>query len=276
MEYLVIRDTVLKKIIKIFLSVFLIFTISCVKAEELSIFQIGSSNAYIGDEITIPVNIKNNKGFSYLGLRFTYDFNSLEYMGADISLFDNFEMKDIVENDSHVIVFYTLTMKEDVHIDNDTTLMNLKFKVKDNAVTSKIELKVTDYANFALQKFDSKVETGSVSIINQALVNDNEEEKEIIQKKVKTNEVVENKINPENHLESSNPYIASIDDNGVVTFHHDGEVEIYEKNSNNEIVNVERYTVTTNNNNLILWGVIISVVILVITFLILNSKKKFV
>lgn len=200
-----------------------------VKAKELPTFIVGSSNANQGDEIIIPINIKNNKGFTFIGFKLTFDTNSLEYIDGTIKNLDEFEIKQVTLNDKKKIVFYAITLSSDKTMKDDNKLLELKFKVLKDAKNSNLDLEVTDYGDSELNQFKYEVENGKVTILNNVVVGDSEN--------LNLNQA-ENVT-----WESSDNNKATIDEFGNVTFKDTGEVTITAKNKKGQIIDSKTYNV---------------------------------
>lgn len=200
-----------------------------VKAKELPTFVVGSSNANKGDEIIIPISIKNNVGFAFIGFKLTFDTNSLEYIDGTIKNLDEFEIKQVTLNNKKKIVFYAITLSSDKMMKDDKQLLELKFKVLKEAQNSDLKLAVTDYGDSDLNQFKFKVENGKVNILNDAIVGNTEN--------------LNNDQEEDVTWESSDNNIAVIDEYGNVTFKDTGEVTITKKNNKGKIIDSKIYNV---------------------------------
>lgn len=275
------------KIIKIFILLIGILFIKNIDAAELPTFEVGNSLVKTGEEIEVPISIKNNVGFSVIGMKIDFDENSLTYIDGEMLGFENFSMKDLAINDSKIISFYAISFNE-VYTNNQNLLM-LKFKVNDNALDSDINLDVTDYATSELETLEYQVINGRITITNQKEVqNENIENdpkpkeednsKPVLDKKIEKVKAG-NKINynlENNHkLESSNPDIAVINEDNTITFNKPGEVEIVETNEYGEIVNTKQYNVIKKRPIIIYIIIILFLLafILIIKY-IYNKHKK--
>ena len=275
------------KIIKIFILLIGILFIKNIDAAELPTFEVGNSLVKTGEEIEVPISIKNNVGFSVIGMKIDFDENSLTYIDGEMLGFENFSMKDLAINDSKIISFYAISFNE-VYTNNQNLLM-LKFKVNDNALDSDINLDVTDYATSELETLEYQVINGRITITNQKEVqNENIENdpkpkeednsKPVLDKKIEKVKAG-NKINynlENNHkLESSNPDIAVINEDNTITFNKPGEVEIVETNEYGEIVNTKQYNVV-KKRPIIIYIIIILILLVFILIIkyIYNKHKK--
>ena len=272
------------KIIKIFILLIGILFIKNIDAAELPTFEVGNSLVKTGEEIEVPIAIKNNVGFSIIGMKIDFDENSLTYIDGEMLGFENFSMKDLAINDSNIISFYAISFNE-VYTNNQNLLL-LKFKVNDNALDSDINLDVTDYATSDLETLEYQVINGRITITNPKEVqNDNSENnsktnkednsKTVTDKKIEKVKVG-NKINynlENNHkLESSNNDIAVINEDNTITFNKPGKVEIVETNEYGEIVNTKQYNVVKKRPIIIY--IIIVLILLIFILIMKNIKDK--
>ena len=275
------------KIINIFILLISIFFLKNIDAAELPTFEVGNSLVKTGEEIEVPIAIKNNVGFSIIGMKIDFDENSLSYVDGEMLGFENFSMKDLAINDSNIISFYAISFNE-VYTNNQNLLL-LKFKVNDNAFDSDINLDVTDYATSELETLEYQVINGRITVTNpkegqndndkiETKINEEDNSKPITDKKIEK-VYAGNKINynlENNHkLESSNTDIAVINEDNTITFNKPGKVEIVETNEYGEIVNTKQYNVVKKRTILyIIIIIIIALTLLVFILIIKNIYNK--
>lgn len=266
----------MKKILLILISIFSIILLDNVKAKELPTFEVGSYDAINGEEFTIPITLSNNKNCSYLGFKITYDTNSLDYVNSSVNGLKNAQIKDIKINDDNVITLYALTVSEDEFIDDNGTIANITFKVKDQAKDSKVTIKVTDYGDIDLNKIDFKSIDGTITIYNK------------VEKDDEVN--INNELDKDTKVEewtSSNEDIAQVDNDGNIKFKSDGEVTITGTDSNGNTI-TKTYKVGDEEdtkkekedkkkfpiNIIIIASVILIILVIVIIFIFKNNKLK--
>ncbi len=274
------------KIIKIFILLIGILFIKSIDAAELPTFEVGNSLVKTGEEIEVPIAIKNNVGFSVIGMKIDFDENSLTYIDGEMLGFENFSMKDLAINDSNIISFYAISFNE-VYANNQNLLL-LKFKVNDNALDSDINLDVTDYATSELETLEYQVINGRITITNPKEVqNENSENdpkpkeednsKPVLDKtieKVKAGNKINYNLENDHKLESSNPDIAVINEDNTITFNKPGEVEIVETNEYGEIVNTKQYNVIKKRPIIIYIIIILILLVFILIIKYINNKHK--
>ncbi len=271
----------MKKIFLIVVS--LLCSLTIVKADELPTIEVGSYNASKGEEITIPVSIKNNVGFSFIGIKIAFDKDSLEFVSGDIIGLDKFTMKQVTENSSSQVVMYALTITDDVIMKEDTTFLKIKFKVKENAKNSDLKLNVTDYGNGDNGTLKFKGIDGKVSIINKVHVDDALDVKETVKENESTSEGKNDKSNDTYKWKSSDESIATVDENGKIKFNKSGEVVITKMDKDGKVLNEETYKVEDPKNEEfapekkskmpIIIGAC-AIIILLVTVLLIIIKRK--
>lgn len=262
----------MKKILLI--AIMVLSNIFIVNAEKLPTIEVGSYAANINEEITIPVSIKNNIGFTYIGFKINYDIESLEYVDSKLIGLENFYLKEITNNKNNRIVMYAISLNDKDIIKKDTKLAEITFKVKKNAKTSDLKIEVTDLGTNENKNMKFQGISGKVTIAKEVKVNDSVDAKDF---------EVEN---PKDYnWESSDPKIANVDENGEVTFKDNGEVTITQKDKDDNVINTKTYTVgkiannktssTSINNYLIIIIVIVALLIIgIITYILIKHRHN--
>lgn len=262
----------MKKILLIIFSIISIFLVYKVNAEELPTFEVGSYNAFIGEEITIPISLKNNQNCAYLGLKISYDTNSLEYIDSHVNGLKNATMKGIKINDNNIITLYALTTSHDTFIDDNGIIAEITFKVKENAKDTTFETKVTDYGTDELEEIPHNIINGQIIIYDKVTEKDN----------INVNEIIE-KDKMSKDWEISNHDIAEIDENGQLTFKKEGEVTITGTDSEGNII-TKKYKYVNNektsstekklsSKTIIITTIIVIIIISAILIFIIFKKK---
>lgn len=263
----------MKKILLI--AIIVLSNILFVRAEELPTIEVGSYNAINGEEITIPVSIKNNIGFTYIGFKIDYDIESLEYLDSKIIGLEDFSLKQITNNKNNRIVMYAISLDDSNMVNDDTKVAEIRFKVKDNAKTSDLKISETSFGTAQNRKMEIKTVDGKI----------------VISKKVEKDDTISvsddfNVENPQEYKwESSDPDIATVDSDGKVTFKKNGEVTITQKDKDDVIINEKTFSVGKINNNdnsfklsfnvIIICSVILILLLgIIITFWIFYKRKK--
>ncbi len=276
----------LKIINIIFIILINTFFIENIDAVELPTFEVGNSLVKIGEEIEVPIAIKNNVGFSVIGMKIDFDENSLTYIDGEMLGFENFSMKDLAINDSNIISFYAISFNE-VYTNNQNLLL-LKFKVNEDAIDNDINLDVTDYATSELETLEYQVINGRITVTNskeeqndnnktETKTSEEDNSKSVIDRrieKVKTGKKIYYNLENNHKLESSNTDIAVINEDNTITFNKTGEVEIVETNEYGEIVNTKQYNVIKKRPIIYIIMILILLVFILIIKIIYNKNKK--
>ena len=113
----------------------LVFTaIFCVKALTEACFSLSSAEGEIADTVEVKLNINNNPGITALSLSIAYSSDDLELLSIEnAGLFsDSISNGQITDNPVTVSWFASNSS----NVSNSGTLAILKFRIKENAVTS--------------------------------------------------------------------------------------------------------------------------------------------
>ncbi len=122
-----------------------------------AVITIGSVEGKKGDTIVVPVKISNNPGFVASLFSFSYDKDSLEYIGYDKGDFlKDYEFAD----DKGVLKFLGM---EDKDTKTNGLLFNLKFKITAEK-DSEIKLATEEMINFDEQTIKLVSKSGKVKV----------------------------------------------------------------------------------------------------------------
>ncbi len=205
-----------------------------VKAKELPIFTIGSSTAYKGEIVTIPITLKNNPGFSYLGVKIRYDSSKLDYVDSYLTAdFSAATLKGIEINDKKTITLYAIT-SDDTLIKSNGKIAEMKFKILSDKIEDiKIEATIDNFGNNTNSEININKKDGIINIANHGIVG--------------KNEVLEKDNFPENNVtyKSTNDKVASIDKDGNITFNGNGNATIEVIDENGKTIYRKEYKVDT-------------------------------
>ena len=203
-----------------------------VKAKELPIFTIGSSTAYKDEIITVPITLKNNPGFSYLGVKIRYDSSKLDYVDSYLTAdFTNASSKGIEINAKKTITLYALTSGNAL-IKADGKIAEIQFKVISNKIEDiKVEATIDNFGNANNEEIDISKEDGIIHVLNHGEVGKEEviEEANLTDKKVT--------------YKSSNEDVATVSEDGIVTFKNSGTTEIEAIDENGNVLYKKNYKV---------------------------------
>lgn len=241
-----------------------------VYAKELPTITVGSYNAYIGEKITIPVNLSNNEGVSFLGFKIEFDTESLEYVDSKINGLENAQLKEIDINDKNIITLYALTIDEEKTINDNGEIATLTFKVKEDAKSSEIKINVTDYGNANLEQLERNSSNGNVKIL------------------IKMDSGEKIQIEKDDNVasfETSDSNIATVDEEGNINFKKNGEVTIISRDKEGNILEEKTYKVKDKEENSgapktskskIFVGISVLTVVCLVTFILIKFflKKK--
>ena len=133
-----------------------------------AVLQVGQATVIKGREVTIPVTITGNPGFAAMGFHISYDKIRLELLECEMAP-EGFNLYIKKENGKAVFVGAADYIE-------DGTLLNLRFKVLENAEDglAEITLAVQEALNVSENKVSFSVTSGGVQVVTRVLgdVND--------------------------------------------------------------------------------------------------------
>ena len=133
-----------------------------------AVLQVGQATVIKGREVTIPVTITGNPGFAAMGFHISYDKTRLELLECEMAP-EGFNLYINKENGKAVFVGAADYIE-------DGTLLNLRFKVLENAEDglAEITLAVQEALNVSENKVSFSVTSGGVQVVTRVLgdVND--------------------------------------------------------------------------------------------------------
>lgn len=221
----------MKKVLGICL--LLIYTlVPNVYAKELPTISVGSFDVSIGDKISVPIQLENNEGFSYIGIKITYDESSLKYVEAELIGLEEADLKDIA-NDKDTVTMYAVCMNETKVIKTNGSIANITFQVKEEAKNSNLKIEVTDYGKEDLIDLEYIKQDGEIRVLRKQSVKEKEDLNQYIPP---TNE-------QEIYWESQDPTVATIDKDGIITFQEEGKTTITGKDEKGNVIVSKEYNV---------------------------------
>lgn len=119
-----------------------------------------------GQEVLVPVTIKNNPGIATFRFRVTYDDSVLTFM--DVKAGSILEMGNIVsttDSENHTVTFLWYSTDGDIAVDGEIAV--LRFAISSEAASTyplKVTCDKTDIVNSAYQNIDFAVHDGSISV----------------------------------------------------------------------------------------------------------------
>lgn len=224
----------MKKLLGIFLLLQVLW-IPNVYAEELPTISVGSFDAYIGEEITVPITIQNNPGCSYLGVKIYYDLNQLEYVNSKLKGLKNADMKDIVRSND-MITLYAMAIDEGKYMKDQGTIAEITFHVKEDATTSTLRIEVTDFGGEDLVDYQFKQVEGVIRIAD----------KKNLYSKDDLTQLVPPTTEGEVIWKSDDEKVATIDEQGNITFSGEGSTTVTGTDSDGNIVLEKEYKVVAD------------------------------
>ncbi|MBE6739107.1 MAG: hypothetical protein E7565_02175 [Ruminococcaceae bacterium] len=133
----------MKKIVSVVLCMLMLFSafaFSSSADQTVGVLKAGRVTAEMGEEITIPITLEDHKGVCIIRVTVKYDAKVLEYKGYIESASKDFGYT--VGNSSEGEVVVLMDGKQLCNIDGDITLVELKFKVKNNAPSGRTLVRV--------------------------------------------------------------------------------------------------------------------------------------
>ena len=165
------NNNILRRLQCLCLTLLLMFTIlgmTPVYATGVTEITFGEVMSKVGEEVIVPVTIKNNPGIAMFRFRVNYDTDGLELLSIENgSIITEGTLMDTPEPEKNRVTFTWFTVGEDVIGDGE--IAKIKFKVKD-AARSNYPLEITylpeDLLNSNREQVpytvvDGKISTGS-------------------------------------------------------------------------------------------------------------------
>lgn len=256
----------MKKILVILLVFFL--SVQPVNAKDTS-FELTDERGMKGETITVKLEINDNPSFGILGATLDYDETKLEYKSSKIIGLDNAFMKDYDNNNGQVMM-YAFCIDRDSLMDDTGNIFEVEFEVISEEVEkSKIKLEITDFAIDETETLNYTTKDSTITINRKTETVSSSEN-------ISLKDEIEGQDEEDIKWHSSNTDVATVDENGNVTFKNNGEVTITATSEDN-IIFEKNYEVDNkgSNNTLIIGGILVGVIIIALaTFYIIKRKKK--
>ena len=256
----------MKKILVILLVFFL--SVQPVNAKDTS-FELTDERGMKGETITVKLEINDNPSFGILGATLDYDETKLEYKSSKIIGLDNAFMKDYDNNNGQVMM-YAFCIDRDSLMDDTGNIFEVEFEVISEEVEqSKIKLEITDFAIDETETLNYTTKDSTITINRKTETVSSSEN-------ISLKDEIEGQDEEDIKWHSSNTDVATVDENGNVTFKNNGEVTIT-ATSNDNIIFEKNYEVDNkgSNNTLIIGGILVGVIIIaLITFYVIKRIKK--
>ena len=256
----------MKKILVILLVFFL--SVQPVNAKDTS-FELTDERGMKGETITVKLEINDNPSFGILGATLDYDETKLEYKSSKIIGLDNAFMKDYDNNNGQVMM-YAFCIDRDSLMDDTGNIFEVEFEVISEEVEkSKIKLEITDFAIDETETLNYTTKDSTITINRKTETVSSSEN-------ISLKDEIEGQDEEDIKWHSSNTDVATVDENGNVTFKNNGEVTITATSEDN-IIFEKNYEVDNkgSNNTLIIGGILVGVIIIaLITFYVIKRIKK--
>ncbi len=260
----------------VFIVFFMMFC-SQALAEEKTVFSIDKVKAVSGDTVSVSVSMDHNPKFGYLSISVGYDVDQLTYVDCSINGFSNAMMKGCTKNEKGSVVFYALTIYEtdDKLMDDTGDIFDIQFEISE-AVTEDIPLtlNVTDYGRDTKTNLDFEVENASIEIVSDVILGNVNDSVHLY------NEQLEEYEREKIIWSSSDSDIASVDEDGIVTFKKEGDVTIVATTEDGDIILEKSYKIynekSASKSYFWLFGVsiIVVIILILISFFIIRRRKK--
>ncbi len=206
----------------VFLLLFTMLGTAPVYATGVTEFVFGKTMGRAGEEVVIPLSIKNNPGISTFRFRITYDTNALTFVSLEKGdVLTDGTLSEQVNPDSKTLTFLWYSVE---NLYGDGTLLSIKFKFSDTA-TGDYPLAITclaeDMLNEDYEPIEYLVEEGEAYIgravsgvsINKSTVKLKTEQSEQLYATVIPDRVYNNNV----LWESSDETVAIVDATGRIT-----------------------------------------------------------
>lgn len=261
----------MKKIILFFM--FLLFPIM-INADEKTIFSLDEVTASSGNNVTINLNLQNKQKFGVLTARIHFDNSKIEYVSSELKGLKSGTIKGTDDNnDKGLVAIYAISLNQKKLMADNGNILTIEFKIKDDVSGDiPIELEIVDFGVDESKSLDYEKKDGVIHI---------KENVKTVPKKsdesASSDYKEEAKKNEEDDItwSSTNPEIATVDEDGNVTFNNNGNVTIEAKDKNGNVVYSKDYFVKDKvKKNYPIKVVIIAVVTIIVLVLIIRRRHK--
>lgn len=256
---------------KILLIVCLFFlSLQTVYAKDTT-FELTDTKGMEGDTITVKLKINNSPSFGILGAKLDYDETKLKYVSSKIIGLDKAMMKDNTESNG-IVMMYAFCIDKDNLMDDTGNIFEVKFKIiSKEKEQSKIELEITDFAIDEVEPLNYTTKDSTITI--------NQETKTVsVSDFTSLKDEIDSQIEGNIEWKSSNTSVATVDENGNVTFKNSGDVTITAI-SDDKVVFEKEYEVADKEKNNHIFFITVGIcfcviIIVVVSFFIVKRKKK--
>ena len=245
-------------------------------AEDVTTFSIEDITASAGENVTIKLNIENKKEFGVLTARVHYDKTKLEYVSSELNGLKSMLRGSDNNAEKGMVILYAINLSGSNKMKDNGNIMVTEFKIKDD-VTDDIPLKI-EIKDFGVDentplKYETK--DGVIKIkkdVSSVNTNKTENLKEELNKVINEDE---NKKDDKITWSTTDEKIATVDDDGNVTFNANGNVTIEAKDSEGNVIYSKDYYVNDKvKKSFPLMAIIAAVALILVIILIIIRRKK--
>ena len=241
-------------------------------AENVTVFSIDEITASAGNNITINLKMDNKQAFGVLTARVHYDKEKLEYVSSELK-----GLKAVLrgsENNAEkgMVVLYAINLSDGSMKDNGI-IMVAEFKIKDNVTEDvPLEIEIKDFGVDENTPLKYETKDGLIKIKKDVQSVGKDKKENLKDEVIKNSEKKDEEIT----WSTTDDQVATVDEDGTVTFNGNGNVTVEAKDSDGNLIYSKDYYVKDKVNNhkylkYIIGGVI--ALSIVIVLIILGRKK---
>lgn len=172
------------------------------------------------DEIELHLVMKNNPKFCYFHIEIIFEQENLEYISSNVVGLEKAMLKGTEKNLDGNIVVYAATIPESGLLEDTGKIATIKWKQKEKK-DQKFQINVKEYATseeeLPFQTTELIIEKGTTNSWKPVFIKDKVSLKEELKEEFQKEEII---------WSSSDEEIATVDENGNVTFLKEGEATI--------------------------------------------------
>ncbi len=259
----------MKKIITFL--ILLIFPI-IVHAENITTFSLSEVTASPGNNVTVKLNMNNKQEFGVLTGRIRYDKDKLGFISSELNGLKSVLRGSDNNEEKGLVTLYAINLSGSNQMKDNGNILTIEFKIKED-VTEDIPLKI-EIKDFGVDentplKYETK---DGVIKIKKDVATVSKDDKTTLQKEIE--EVI--KKDEEITWSTTDDEIATVGDDGTVTFKKDGNVTIEAKDKDGNVIYSKDYYVKEKVKKKFPFKIAIAgvIAIIVIALIIIIRSKK--